>query len=249
MQIDERRAKGRRLDRPTTLTAGVVSYIRDAVIRGEFGPETPLPEARLAQELGTSRITVRVALRALKDLGLVEIIPHRGAFVSTLTPRKAREIFGLRALLESYAVRLALRNGPLPQVEIDKLRAALDGIDKAASHGDPMGVIKAVMRFHWLIALQSDHELLLSQLENLQPQIRRFIFYTKLYESDPMSELESHAQLLDAIKSGDPDLFERVVFEHHASSGERLVQRMVELAAEQTGADSRLRGTQPQLRT
>ena len=82
-----------KIERPGTLTSQVVAYIREAVIRGEFEPERPLPEVRLAQELETARVTVRVALRALADLGLVEIVPHRGAFVSALTPRNAWEIF------------------------------------------------------------------------------------------------------------------------------------------------------------
>ena len=97
-----------RLKRPGTLTSEVVAYIRDAVISGEFEADQPLPEVKLAQELETARVTIRVALRSLADVGLVDIVPHRGAFVSSLTPRNAWEIFSLRALLESYAARLAL---------------------------------------------------------------------------------------------------------------------------------------------
>ena len=44
-----------KIERPGTLTSEVVAYIRDAVIRGEFEPERPLPEVRLAQELETAR--------------------------------------------------------------------------------------------------------------------------------------------------------------------------------------------------
>jgi DNA-binding GntR family transcriptional regulator len=217
--------------RPGTLTSEVVAYIREAVIRGEFEPERPLPEVRLAQELETARVTVRVALRALADLGLVEIVPHRGAFVSALSSRNAWEIFSMRAVLESYAARLALEREPLPDDVIAELEAILGRIAETAEDSDPMDLIEAVMDFHMAIASQSRHELLVSQLETLQTQTRRLIFYTKLFQSDPLSEVDSHRVLLDALRAGDTGEVERVIFTHHMDSADRLVHRMEDLEA------------------
>ena len=227
-----------KIERPGTLTSQVVAYIREAVIRGEFEPERPLPEVRLAQELETARVTVRVALRALADLGLVEIVPHRGAFVSALSPRNAWEIFSMRAVLESYAARLALEAGPLAPHVFDDLEAILGRIGETAEDGDPMDLIEAVMDFHMAIALQSGHGLLVSQLETLGTQTRRLIFYTKLFGSDPLSEVDSHRALLEALRQGDVREVERVIFDHHMASADRLVARMNDL-------DARRRGSEP----
>lgn len=215
--------------RPQTLTAAVVSYIRDAVVRGEFQPDQPLPEVRLAHELETSRITVRVALRQLEELGLVEIIPHRGAVVSSLTPRKAWEIFSLRAVLESYAGRLALERGRVGRNEVAAIAEALDDIRVAVEADDAVAIIEAVVRFHRIIIEWSGHELLIQQLANLGVHTRRLILYTELYESDPLSEVESHAQVVEAVRSLDPELLARVLYDHLVASGERLVERMEEL--------------------
>lgn len=216
-----------RLQRPTTLTAQVVAYIHDGVIRGELKPSQPLAEVALAEELETSRVTVRVALRELADQGLVEIIPYRGAFVSKLTPRMAWEIFSLRALLESYAAKLALERGPLPDEVLAELESALATIaDAGVGTDDPMLIIQAIIHFHWLIAAQSEHDLLLSNLKNLEPQLRRLIFYTNLYESDEVSDVESHTEVLDALRVGDPEHAEQVIFDHHYQSGIRLVKRL-----------------------
>ena len=78
-------------------------------------PSQPLAEVALAEELETSRVTVRVALRELADRGLVEIVPYRGAFVSELTSRMARETFRLRAVLESYKRSSPLRTDHYPK--------------------------------------------------------------------------------------------------------------------------------------
>jgi len=56
----------RPLSRPQSLTDAVVMYVRDAVINGELAPGQQLSEANLAQTLGTSRGTVREAMRVEK---------------------------------------------------------------------------------------------------------------------------------------------------------------------------------------
>ncbi len=220
------------LDRPTTLTAEAISYIRNTVIRGEFEPNTPLPEVKLAEDLQTSRATIRVALRALAEQGLVDIVPYRGAFVSELTPQTAREIFSLRAVLESYAVRLTLEGGPYSDKLLGQLEDSLVRIEAAQDDENPFSIIDAVVEFHWLIVAQCNHDLLLSVLENLQPQVRRLVFYTKVYESDELTEFEGHRQLIDSIRGGDPDQVAGVVFAHVSGSGERLVAVMEESTAE-----------------
>jgi DNA-binding GntR family transcriptional regulator len=161
----------------------------------------------------------------------VEIIPHRGAFVSALTPRNAWEIYSLRAVLESYAARLALERGPLSDAVLGELEALLGRIAETAEDSDPMDLIEAVMDFHMAIATQSQHELLVSQLGTLQTQTRRLIFYTKLFQSDPLSEVDSHRVLLEALRTGAGAEVERVIFTHHMDSADRLVRRMDDLEA------------------
>ena len=67
------------------------------------------------------------------------------------------------------------------------------------------------------------------QLKNLEPQLRRFIFYTNVYESDPVSDVESHSELLDALRSGDSDQAEAMVQQHLTDSGDRLLARLTML--------------------
>ena len=58
---------------------------------GELPPRSSLPEVQLSEQPETS-CGVREALRALQDVGLVEVLWHRGAFVTDISPRKAREL-------------------------------------------------------------------------------------------------------------------------------------------------------------
>jgi len=96
--------------RETNVTAQevVLSALRDSVLAGVFEPGARLRQEELADIFQTSRIPVREALRALEYEGLVRSEPHRGFTVTRMDADEVEEIYDLRILLESHAVRLAL---------------------------------------------------------------------------------------------------------------------------------------------
>ena len=226
------------LKRPDTLATAVMKYIGDAVIRGEFAPGQPLPEVPLAKHLDTSRGTVREALRALQELGLVEIRAHKGAFVSELSVERAKEIISLRAVLESWAAQLAVSRGLVTAEVLASLEAALARLRQAVQAGDAVAAMEADMDFHRQIAETCQHELLLEHLAALQAQTRRATFYTRLYDV-VRDVVGDHVPLLDAIRSGDPDRAAREVKEHIENAGQLLLQRMEVI--ERDGGAARVR--------
>lgn len=79
-----------RLDRPLTLTARVERALRQAIADGRF-PGGRLPtEVELAEQLGVSRETVRLAAESLQREGLLVKIRRKGTF--TQLPRLADEL-------------------------------------------------------------------------------------------------------------------------------------------------------------
>ncbi len=136
------------LNRPETLTSAVITHIRDAIVRGDIPPGSPLPEQALSAALATSRGTVREALRALSDTGLVEVFPHRGAFVSELTGHAAWEICSFRALLEPYASRLSVEARQGDPEMIAAVQGAYAALHDAAGQGEMFTIVNADMALH-----------------------------------------------------------------------------------------------------
>jgi DNA-binding GntR family transcriptional regulator len=215
-----------RLTRPETLTAAVATHIRDAIIRGDYLPGSALPEIRLAQELGTSRGTVREALRTLDELGLVDIEPHRGSFVSRVTRRKARELYELRQVLEGAAVRLAVEAGRLGPTSRDALDRRLDAMREAARADDPIAIIEAERALHREIWGRCENETLLEHLANVQVQTRRLLLYNKAFRADPLSEIRAHGELIEDVTSGDPGRAEAAIQRHVRASGDLVLARI-----------------------
>lgn len=76
-----REPRWERIDRPPSLTARVEQLLRRAIAQDKF-PGGKLPtEVQLAQELGVSRETVRLATEALRKEGLLVKIRRRGTFL------------------------------------------------------------------------------------------------------------------------------------------------------------------------
>jgi DNA-binding GntR family transcriptional regulator len=170
-----------------------------------------------------------------RELGLIELHMNRGAVVAELSPQRAWEIFSLRAVLEPFAARLALTAGRMRNADRETIRVAFRRIEESVLSGDQYAIIEADMEFHWSICALCRHEILLNHLRSLQVQMRQFMFYTKILDSDPESEVNSHRPVLAAVLSGDADRAEAALHRHIAVAGEQLLVRMSEVGAERPG--------------
>ena len=219
------------LDRPPSLTDAVVAHIRDRIVAGSYAPGQPLTELQLSEELGTSRGTVREALRELGSLGLVTRTTHRGAVVSTLTPKRAEEVYTLRAALESLAARLAVERGHLDKAAMVGLARHVEAIARAGTAADVPGMIAADMDFHTALSALSDHELLIEHLAAIQAHSRRLLSYIDFYRPHPEVVVRRHRDLLAVLRTGDAERVARAVSDHISGPGRDIVARMLERAA------------------
>ena len=81
--------------------------LRHEILSGAFPPASGLIEEHMTARLGISRAPVREALRQLAEQGLIEHLPRRGVRVAELSAADADELFGLRDVLERYALQTA----------------------------------------------------------------------------------------------------------------------------------------------
>jgi DNA-binding GntR family transcriptional regulator len=86
----------------------VAGVLREQILDAQIEAGTRLVEADLVERHGAARHTVRAALRALADEGLVAIAPNRGARVAGLDGDAIAALYELRAALEVEAAHLAL---------------------------------------------------------------------------------------------------------------------------------------------
>ncbi|HEV2010506.1 MAG TPA: GntR family transcriptional regulator [Candidatus Limnocylindria bacterium] len=196
-------ARGAQLDRiirtnaANDLTAQdlVLSSLREAILAAALPPGTRLRQEKLAELFGTSRIPVREALRALEYEGLVTSMPRRGFSVTELDADDIEEVYDLRILLESHAVRLAV---PLITDEDLQVLEGLYAEMVAASSGDEQ--LAARERFYSRLYSITGRPRLGALIARLRQEIARSLRWPTLQHAP-----EHHGRFFEAIRAGDAD--------------------------------------------
>ena len=173
----------------------VLTSMREAILSAALPPGTRLRQEKLAELFGTSRIPVREALRALEYEGLVTSMPRRGFTVTELDADDIEEVYDLRILLESHAVRLAV---PLITDEDLKELEDLYRSMVVASSGDEQ--LAAREQFYSRLFSITGRPRLIAQISRLRQEIARSLRWPTLQHAP-----EHHERFLEAIRAGDAD--------------------------------------------
>jgi DNA-binding GntR family transcriptional regulator len=213
--IDEIAAAARSSYR--TVEEMVVAAIREAVLSGIYGPGDKLPQEKLAQALGASRIPVRAALRQLEAEGLVVFSPHRGATVRTLAPADVEEIYELRILLETFALRSAIDT--ITAGEIDELETIADDLDHLVE-GEEW--LKLRERFYSRLYTIAQKPLTAELIAKLRADVGRYWLSLRLVDHSSAT----HRIIIDAIRAGDAHHAETWLHEHLTSVSKELQRRV-----------------------
>ena len=118
---------------PRTVAEQVANVLREAIANGSLEAGTPLRQDDLAEQFGFSRMPIRDALRQLETEGIVSIHPTKGAHVARMDSAEISEIYALRELLESEALRLSIPN--LAGAKLDEAEQVFDQIDAERNVG------------------------------------------------------------------------------------------------------------------
>ncbi len=107
----------------------VYESLRNAILEGELGAGSRLIINDLADQLGVSPSPVREAIQQMQAEGLVTLVPHVGAVVSSISPSQVREVFVLLEGLESVGNRIAAeRMTPGDEASLRTILAAMDDV-------------------------------------------------------------------------------------------------------------------------
>lgn len=115
-----------------SLVARAYETLWKEIVEGERLPGERLVDADLVAELGISRTPIRHALYQLEQAGLVKTSPRRGFHVAIFSVDDVRDLYDLRIILETAAVRAAINR--IPQADLD---AALEEIERLQHMPEP----------------------------------------------------------------------------------------------------------------
>jgi DNA-binding GntR family transcriptional regulator len=177
-----------------TMGEMVYAVLRESILTGAFAPGEWLRQESIAEVIGVSRIPVRTALMQLESEGLVSFHPHRGARVRTLSAAQIDEIYRLRVVLESYALRLSMVR--MTEQRLSRIRDLAEKLD-AVPEGT--GFVDTRIDFYREVYDAPNNPLLVAMIEQLRSSVGRFMLGFRL---DGHAH-RSHATFADYVAAGD----------------------------------------------
>jgi len=181
------------------LRIAVLTRLRSAILNGSLKPGTPLSENKIAAQLAVSRTPVREALRVLEQENLVTTLPGRKVIVSVPRLRDIDEIYDIRWIIESEAIRrITFRHAEL----IARLEDCVTRAREALARGDIQTLKQTNAEFHTTLISALDNRRLSQFIDSVHDTILRFRLYSLEQQDWAYAGVEEHAELTALLKSG-----------------------------------------------
>jgi DNA-binding GntR family transcriptional regulator len=210
-----------RFERRQSTPRYIADALRVAIVEGSLLPGEPLRQDAIARQFSVSAIPVREAFRQLESEGWLTNEPNRGVTVSLQSADEAREIYEIRASLESLAIGIAIeRHTP------ETLAHCRTLLDAAAQERDPALYVVRNEQFHMSLYAPADR---LRLMELIGAMHRRGERYLRLKLDTPEFKGQSdaeHEAILEAVRARDTEAAQRLVARHLLATGE-LVYRFL----------------------
>ena len=196
--------------------AGVASQriadeLRERILAGRLAPGTRIIQDELADELHTSRLPVREALRILESRGLVTLRANQGAWVTSMDGRECELSYKIRERLEPL---LLAESAPrLSDEDIDAM-AAVQELIEATEDVEEFLVLDR--RLHWAVYQHHDAEDLAAIVNRLwdTTQHYRRAFTRLAGERRRWIINGEHRLLIQALRDRDHTSAERILELH-----------------------------------
>jgi DNA-binding GntR family transcriptional regulator len=205
----------------SVLAEQVKDRLLQDILSGRYPPHSRIVETRVARDLGTSQAPVREALRGLEALGVVDILPFRGARVRRPTAGELLEAYAVRAELEALGARLGVPR--MTDADLAELEELGEAMERAAEAGDRHEVAVADASFHARLLRLAGNATLERVWRSLEPFSRTYITLVAP-GADAHWTAALHPAILDALRKRDPELVAAALRRHFELAGEHLAE-------------------------
>lgn len=202
----------------------IVQELLAQIVQGKIAAGTRLITQSLEKEFQTSATPIREALAELAGIGIIELLPNRGATVREVTRRDIKDISQVRRALECEAIRLAV--GKIDRHELLALKKELRQLASKTDSGKRFTnqAQKIDSELHDLIANSSGNQHLIRELQRFALLFRSFrdASWAKasptIERARLIEEAAEHEAIVDALIEGDRNLAVKTMRTHIQSS-------------------------------
>ena len=206
-----------------SLTSAVAKALREKILQGELGEGQQLRQHEIAQELRVSRTPVREALRQLEAEGLIKIVDHYGAVVAALSFEEVKELFEIRAVLESHVLRYAIPH--LTDGELARAGMIMAEFESALNRDADIGTWGDLnLQFHLALYGAANRPRFISLIQAIHNRSDRYVRIHLRQAEERVVTIEEHRKILELCRCCDVDQACALAQDHIMKAGQSLVE-------------------------
>ena len=190
-----------------TLADSAHAALRSAILDGTLEDGSIVNQVELARRYGMSRVPIREAVQRLIAEGLLVSSSHQRARVAAIGPNEVAELVDIREELEALALRRLMRGGHETALE----NAARIN-DQLAQTGERTDSVALDLEFH--LTLMSSMPRAASIVLDIRKRTQKYIDRLQVPGTPRPNGATEHAEVLEAVRAGDPAEAERRLRRH-----------------------------------
>ncbi|PBB32439.1 GntR family transcriptional regulator [Mesorhizobium sp. M1A.F.Ca.IN.022.07.1.1] len=199
----------------------VLKFIRGAIISGSLDEGEPIRQDDVARMFNISKIPVREALKRLEAEGFVAFQRNKGAIVASMSEPEIVQIFEVRAMLESNAIRLSLPH--MNEKTFDKAQASCDSFAKETDVGR---WAELNWEFHSSLYLDAGRPYLLRMIRSVNDRIERYLRVQLTISGGHELADREHREILAACRAGETEQAAKLVYDHIMNACQSLQKHL-----------------------
>ncbi|WP_265502593.1 FCD domain-containing protein [Paracoccus beibuensis] len=199
-------------DRSVSRTAKIEQALEHLILAGELAPGERLIETDLSRRFGTSRGPLREAMQTLAAKGLVETVRNRGVIVRSVSAREAMELYDVRAAVFGLAGRLLTDR--LNDIMLETMYGFvhdMEALAKARSFDD---YYRKNLAFHDYLITSTGNQILAAEYRSFVNKLHLCRAKTLVQAGGLAVSNREHAEMVDAVASGDKIRAQEAFFRH-----------------------------------
>ena len=211
----------------TSLRERLYETLKEDILTNKYKPDEELQIDKLAEEFGVSTTPVREALVRLEGIGLVVLMPNRGAQVAPISLEDVKNVWEVRRLLEPHAARTAAEHCELEEINAlyGKLERIIEGPVDFATY------INSDLEIHELMFKYLSNTVLREILNRVDQHSMR-IRYLAESNADGFKQqvveqvTREHLLILDALKKRDAEKAAAATLQHLINGEARTLKTL-----------------------
>jgi DNA-binding GntR family transcriptional regulator len=199
----------------------IANYIREAIVTGGLDEHEPIRQDDIAKLFDVSKIPVREALKRLEAEGLVEFQRNRGAVVTSISEPQIAEIFEVRGMLESNALKLSV-----PRMTSHTFQRAEEYCDAFGCETDVARWAELNWQFHSCLYEDANRPFLLNLIRSVNDRIERYLRIQLTLSGGTGVDDREHRQILAACRDRNGALASELLVSHITKACESLLKNL-----------------------